>query len=84
MRRQLLNWRIVLWIMSRTPALPKGVYERLVEQVRELGYDTSPLRELPQGWSEVVRRVAIGHSHEARFVLPGLGPTAPASRTRLQ
>ncbi len=39
--------RDYVWIMARSPHLPAADYERLVEQVRDLGYNTSQLRRVP-------------------------------------
>jgi apolipoprotein D and lipocalin family protein len=39
-----------VWIMARTAALPEPDLERLVGMVRELGYDVSKLRMVPQRW----------------------------------
>lgn len=38
------------WIMARTPDLPEGEYERLVDELQRLGYDLTGLREVPQRW----------------------------------
>lgn len=40
--------RDYVWIMARTPTLPDGEYDALVERVRALGYDTAKLRRVPQ------------------------------------
>jgi len=40
--------RDLVWIMARTPQLARADYDRLVAKVRELGYDVSKLREVPQ------------------------------------
>jgi apolipoprotein D and lipocalin family protein len=40
--------RQYLWILSRTPQLPPGQYERLLSRVRELGYDPAQLVKTPQ------------------------------------
>jgi apolipoprotein D and lipocalin family protein len=37
-----------VWIMARTPTLKPAVQERLIERVRDLGYDMSTLRLVPQ------------------------------------
>jgi apolipoprotein D and lipocalin family protein len=49
------RWAIVgepsrdyLWILSRTPSIPDELYQRLMEQVRAAGYDTTRLRRTPQ------------------------------------
>lgn len=41
--------RKYLWILSRTPELAPGVYDRITAKVRELGYDPSKLQQTPQG-----------------------------------
>ena len=46
------NKRDYVWIMARTPELPAEEYIDLVEIVREEGYDTSKLREVPQRWED--------------------------------
>jgi len=42
--------RDYVWIMARTPTLPDGTYAELVERVRQMGYDVSELRKVPQRW----------------------------------
>jgi apolipoprotein D and lipocalin family protein len=42
--------RDYVWIMARTPQLPQSEYDRLVERVKVLGYDTSRLNRVPQNW----------------------------------
>lgn len=42
--------RDYVWIMARTPQIPEPDYARLVQQVAELGYDTSKLERVPQRW----------------------------------
>jgi apolipoprotein D and lipocalin family protein len=37
-----------VWIMARTPTLPDAVYQKLVERVGSLGYDTTKLWKVPQ------------------------------------
>jgi apolipoprotein D and lipocalin family protein len=44
--------RDYVWIMARTPGLPDAARERLVGMVRDLGYDVSKLRTVPQRWGE--------------------------------
>jgi apolipoprotein D and lipocalin family protein len=41
--------RKYLWVLSRTPELGPGVYERIMGKVRELGYDPAKLVKTPQG-----------------------------------
>jgi apolipoprotein D and lipocalin family protein len=43
--------RDYVWIMARTPQLSTADYDRLVERVRALGYDTSRLNRVPQQWA---------------------------------
>ena len=40
--------RDYVWIMARTPQIPDADYEALVQRVRDLGYDTTHLRKVPQ------------------------------------
>lgn len=40
--------RDYVWIMARTPRIPDADYEALVQRVRDLGYDTTHLRKVPQ------------------------------------
>lgn len=42
------NKRDYVWIMARTPTIPRPQYELLVERVSAMGYDTRKLREIPQ------------------------------------
>lgn len=44
--------RDYVWIMARTPSLPDAEYARLVDKVRDLGYDPTQLRKVPQQWPE--------------------------------
>ena len=46
------NKRDYVWVMARTPQLPAQDYIDLVEIIREEGYDTSKLREVPQRWAD--------------------------------
>ena len=46
------NKRDFVWIMARTPEIPSQDYIDLVEIIREEGYDTSKLREVPQRWTD--------------------------------
>jgi apolipoprotein D and lipocalin family protein len=39
-----------LWILSRTPVMDPGLYERLVKKAVEFGFDTSKLIPVPQQW----------------------------------
>ncbi len=40
--------RDYLWILSRTPTLPKATYERIVEGLREQGFEVGRLERTPQ------------------------------------
>ena len=42
--------RDYVWIMARRPTLAPGEYERLAQQVQELGYDVDKLQKVPQRW----------------------------------
>ena len=42
--------RDFVWIMARTPQIPDEDYERLVKYIGSLGYDTSKIERVPQGW----------------------------------
>lgn len=44
------NKRDHAWIMSRTPTMSETVYERLVQQLGEWGYDMSAVVRVPQRW----------------------------------
>lgn len=44
--------RDFVWIMAATPQLSDDVYDALVEQVRQIGYDMSKLRKVPQQSAE--------------------------------
>jgi apolipoprotein D and lipocalin family protein len=38
------------WIMSRTPTMPEGEYQRLVKQLAAWGYDPDEIERVPQRW----------------------------------
>ena len=40
------------WIMARTPTIPETDYARHIAHLRELGYDVSKVRRVPQAWPE--------------------------------
>jgi len=42
--------RDYVWIMARTPELAPDEYQRLLDRVGVLGYDTSKVRRVPQRW----------------------------------
>ncbi len=50
--------RDYVWILSRTSDLQPGDYFELVRRVREQGYDTNRLREVPHRRRVPVRRAA--------------------------
>jgi len=43
--------RDYVWVMARSPEIPEADYQRLVELISNLGYDTSKLRKVPQQWA---------------------------------
>jgi len=48
------------WIMLREPEYEEATYERLLNKLVELGYDSEVIRRLPQDWSgEQLRRKMI-------------------------
>ncbi|MDX1508453.1 MAG: lipocalin family protein [Woeseiaceae bacterium] len=42
--------RDYVWIMARTPHIPDEDYDRLIQFVDDLGYDTSQIQKVPQRW----------------------------------
>ncbi len=46
--------RDYVWIMARTPSIPDADYAAHVERLRNLGYDVSKLRKVPQRAAEAV------------------------------
>ena len=42
--------RDYVWVMARTPQIPPADFERLRQQVADLGYDVSRLQKVPQRW----------------------------------
>jgi apolipoprotein D and lipocalin family protein len=42
--------RDYLWIMARTPQIPEADLERLLRFAAAQGYDTTPVRRVPQRW----------------------------------
>ena len=44
------NRRDYVWIMARAPTMPDAVYETILHQLGEQGYDTSLIRKVPQRW----------------------------------
>lgn len=43
--------RDYLWILSRTPELPAGIEQQLINKASELGFDTAKLLDVEQGES---------------------------------
>jgi apolipoprotein D and lipocalin family protein len=41
-----------VWIMARSPRIADADYQRMVEFIRDIGYDVSKLRKVPQQSSE--------------------------------
>jgi apolipoprotein D and lipocalin family protein len=50
------NARDYVWIMARKPNISDSEYEKLVSFIKELGYDTSQLRKVPQSWPELIKK----------------------------
>jgi apolipoprotein D and lipocalin family protein len=46
------NKRDYVWIMARRPQIPDSEYEELVSAVKDMGYDISQLRRVPQRWEK--------------------------------
>ncbi len=44
------NKRDYVWVMARTPQIPKRDYDRILKLIGDVGYDTSRIREVPQRW----------------------------------
>lgn len=42
--------RDFVWIMARTPQISDDDYQRLLQQVADLGYDLSAVKRVPQQW----------------------------------
>jgi len=42
--------RDYVWVMARTPQIPAADFERLRQQVADLGYDVDKLQKVPQRW----------------------------------
>jgi apolipoprotein D and lipocalin family protein len=42
--------RDYVWVMARTPEIPDQDYNRLINKVKELGYDIEKLARVPQQW----------------------------------
>ena len=46
------NKRDYVWIMARQPQIPDSEYNELVGLVKDMGYDISQLRRVPQRWKK--------------------------------
>ena len=44
------NKRDYVWVMAREPAIPDEEYDAIVEQIADMGYDTTKLQKVPQRW----------------------------------
>lgn len=42
--------RDYVWIMARTPTISESDYHRLLERVKDQGYDVAKMRRVPQEW----------------------------------
>ncbi|PPC85815.1 MAG: hypothetical protein CTY37_07395 [Methylotenera sp.] len=47
------NARDYVWIMARTPQIDDSKYTQLTQLVKQMGYDTTQLRKVPQSWTGV-------------------------------
>jgi apolipoprotein D and lipocalin family protein len=46
------NARDYVWIMARTPTISDAHYDEMVQLIKDLGYDTTKIRKVPQSWPE--------------------------------
>ena len=46
------NARDYVWVMARTPQISEENYREMTDFVKNLGYDMSKLRKVPQDWSK--------------------------------
>lgn len=44
--------RDYVWIMARTPTIPDADYQRMVNLIREQGYDIARMQKVPQQWKK--------------------------------
>jgi len=44
--------RDYVWIMARGPEMPEAEYQRIVDWLTTIGYDTRRLQRIPQRWTE--------------------------------
>lgn len=42
--------RDYVWIMARTPDISDADYQKLIQLIKEQGYDTAQIRKVPQQW----------------------------------
>ena len=52
------NARDYVWIMARTPQISDAQYIEMTDFVKNLGYDMSKLRKVPQDWSKKSSKVS--------------------------
>lgn len=45
------NKRDYVWIMARTPTIPKSDYQHMLSLIKQVGYDISEIQRVPQDWS---------------------------------
>ena len=53
------NKRDYVWLMARTPYIPEADYEKIVDLIGEMGYDSSELQKVPQRWPD--RRLLVNN-----------------------
>lgn len=44
------NKRDFVWLMAREPSIPDTEYDAIVQQIADMGYDTSKIQKVPQRW----------------------------------
>ena len=47
--------RDYVWLMARTPSIPEDDYAAHIERIRDLGYDVSKIRRVPQSAADPAR-----------------------------
>ena len=52
------NARDYVWIMARTPQISEENYQEMTAFVKNLGYDMTKLRKVPQDWSKKPNEVS--------------------------
>ena len=50
------NARDYVWIMARTPQIDDAKYADLTQLVKQMGYDTSKLRKVPQSRNGITNK----------------------------